>query len=467
MPKLNIWSDIHITLMALDRESRVLLSISMTKEYGKDGSVYKRRDLADAMDISPVTLERTYLSRLRSDGFIDIDKKVYSSEDLENIRITDKGEEKLKDIWSQLDEMTFTPQNHGIETYVKVVRILKLINNPLDRTFLLHLFSRIKSFDLLNLLESFQVRNNEISSLNIAKSLETGGRKAFVDHVYDTSIYSRKDLDPENLDDLANGRVDLLLTRADAYKRQGKLDQSREIYDYLLNHPEYCNENQVFISKIGLSHVLRIQDHVEDCLKLLDDVIENGIDRYKIAYAKQVKAYTFSQMGQYNDALKLFKSSLNSFRHFGFPLFLSIGYNNRGILHFKMEDYDSAEDDWFWGKKYAMEANSLYVEACIMTNQADIFMKKDQLDKAEGLLHRAEKIFKSFSEYHGMTGILFNRALLHIERGEFEKGIEVLRESEEAHPLIPSKLEIRERREEFMKRAREKGFQDVEKLLNP
>ena len=453
--------------MGLDRESLVLLSISLAKDYAGEGIEYKRSHIAAALDISEVTLQRTYISRLKSKQYLDVEKKVYSVDDLKNIDITEEGKKRLNGIWSDLEEMTFSPDRHGIDTYVKVPQILKLINNPLDRIFLLNLYSRVRSFDLLNLLESFQIKNSELSSMNVVKSLESGGKKAFVHYYYDTSLLSIKEIKPSVLDDLLDGRVDLLLLRADAYRRQSKLDKAQEIYEHIIKNPLHCDDNQLFISKVGLANILRIKGNVDESFGILDEIIEKSDNRYFVAYAKEIKAYTYTQMDEYSKGLKLFKSSLTAFRHFGFPLLLAIGFNNRGILHFKMEDYERAKEDWFMAKKYAKESDSPYLEACAMTNQADIHMKRGDLRKAKKLLDKSEAIFRSLSDYYSIASIYFNRALFHLEEGEFQKAVEVFKESEETHPLIPSPLDKKERREEFIKRAEEKGYEDVEKFLNP
>ncbi|MGA1821926.1 MAG: tetratricopeptide repeat protein [Thermoplasmatota archaeon] len=455
--------------MKMDKESLVLYSIYLVSRDPDDSFTYTRKHISQALNITQNTLDRTYISGLKNKGYLEIRKKMYTGGEIRDITITEDGIKRIKEIEEKLSGMTLTPENHNIQTYVKITQILKIIRNPLDRIFFLAVHNRYSSFDLMILLEEFRIRNSELSIINLARDLENPGemgRRAFVDYFIDMSFYGSLDF---NQDDLSNSEsIDALLLRAESFRKQGdKIGKAREIYEWILSNPEYIDQNQWFVANIGLAHTVRKMGDTDHAFEILDGIIESTDNKYYIAYTKEIKAYIYSQMNEFGKSLELFRSSISAFNNFGFSLLLALGYNNRGILYFKMDDFKQAESDWKRARKYAREANSRYIEAITIGNLADIYMKKGKLDKSKGLLDQAEELFQSLKDMDKIASIEFNRALLYVEQKDLDKALHHFTLSETIAQPLPSPPERRERREEFIKRGLEKGFDHIENYLNP
>ena len=113
-----------------------------------------------------------------------------------------------------------------------------------------------------------------------------------------------------------------------------------------------------------------------------------------IAYAKMTMALYKFYTGDREEYKELFKSAISSLSTHGLPLFLAIAYNYRGICNFT-----EAENDWIKARKYAKEAKSIFAEARILPNLADIAMKKGKFDLASRYLDRSSEVFSDYSDY--------------------------------------------------------------------
>jgi len=165
-------------------------------------------------------------------------------------------------------------------------------------------------------------------------------------------------------------------------------------------------------------------------------------------------------------AMENLSSSIRSFRNFGFPLLLAQALNNRGVFYFMNDKLDQAEKDWKAALRLAKKAKSMYSQAWMLGNLADIEVKRGDLDKALKNLNRAEANFRRVNDFEGLAWVEFNRALVAIAKKDYSVFIDHFERSEkEAYPL-PPEHERELRRNVILDRAKENGMPDIVKYIN-
>ncbi|MGA1848540.1 MAG: tetratricopeptide repeat protein, partial [Thermoplasmatota archaeon] len=78
---------------------------------------------------------------------------------------------------------------------------------------------------------------------------------------------------------------------------------------------------------------------------------------------------------------------------------------------------------------------------------------------------KADSIFKMLKDLEGEAVIMFNMALLKLEMGDLEDAISLFREWYSKSRLLTSPPERKVMRDDFIKRASEKGYTDMEGMI--
>lgn len=150
-------------------------------------------------------------------------------------------------------------------------------------------------------------------------------------------------------------------------------------------------------------------------------------------------------------ALPLLRKGIAVFNSMGEDGLVSLAYIYLGLYHFRKEQIDAARHYLELGKRHAQKARSDYLLGYALHNLADAAALKGEIEKAHAMLDRSMKLLSGLSDsggdLEGVAGVHFNRALVHIEEGLFDKAHGEF----ELSMKVAYPLPIRRRREEWKK----------------
>ena len=448
--------------MGMAKESLILYSLDLLLNNELTDKVYYKEQLALSLDISDRTLD-LYLSKMKKERYIERTKKHYVSDLDKIVRITSKGEDKLDEIKENIQKELLTPERHNSPTCVSVSVILKRMRDPLERIFFLSLYFRNKSFDLPTYIQTMKEVKSDFQIVKVLSEMENDGSGQgipLVDTFFKTRYYGKPSA--VNLDDGYFDRTDPnnLLIVAEASYKQGRFTDSRTIYEYLLSDKINLNQNQWFIAKTGLALLTSKEGDVEEAIYLLNDIIKRTDNKIYHSYAKQLIARIYSNIGEHEKSLKLYNEVINSFRTLGIPIMCAIAYNNRGVLYYRMRNYDKAEENWLIARKYITEAGVENMLGPVYGNLSDIEIIKGNLEKSEKYLKDAMKIYEDSDNYEEKSYMEYNYSLHYLAKGDLKKALEYFKRSETIAYPFPSPPERMEKRRTFKERALEAGFDE-------
>jgi tetratricopeptide (TPR) repeat protein len=156
--------------------------------------------------------------------------------------------------------------------------------------------------------------------------------------------------------------------------------------------------------------------------------------------------------------LSLLDSAVRSFELQGIPLLCCIAFNNRGVYFFRKLIFDRAEEDWNKAMKYAKKAGSYYSEGVIGCNLADIEAQRKNFEKSARHLEKAREIFMERSDLEGLSLVEHNASIMFLEKGDLDTALHHFVLSEEVAYPLPTKIEKMERRNNFLRSARENNL---------
>ncbi len=437
----------ELVLLGLDR---LILRRDRMKPYTKD-------DISNALDISEKTLNE-YLTKLKKAGLIERKQKKFIKDLDTIIKITPLGKERVKLIWETIDRMVLTPEHHNIPTCIKINVILERFRDPLEMLFFLSLYSSMNDFDLIMFLDALKISKTDHNIVNIFSEMEIDeGEAAKVPFIITFSKSSfHGEFDRTKLEDPSMGRdVNVLLIIAESHQKQGRLSEAVSLYDHILSSGNKITQNQWFIARMGLVQTKRKTGDFQTAFKLLEETMEMTANKTFLAYSRQLMALMYSIMGNFDDSMKLYNSSIRSFHSSGLPLMLSIAYNNRGTLHYRKGDYLNAEEDWKKARKYAKEAKSEYCEAATITNLAELRARDGNFDIAVKYLRRAYNINRTTGDFENMAGVEFNLSLIYAMKKDESSALAYYQRSMQTAYPLPSPPEKEEWKRTLIKYSKE------------
>lgn len=448
----------------VSKEDLVVYSLSRILDPENGRSDLSREDLMDVLDISRKTLDQ-YLSSSKKNGYIIRHQKKYSDSISETIELTHKGINRSTLIRRSLNEMHLTPENHNINVMVPLGIVLDRIKDPIEEILFLSLYTSTRTFDLdmfLKMLKDLRSGSNMVRVLSDLQQQPDQEALPSAGAFFRACFFG--DISPEEMleNDTCFGNVFNLLLVAEANHKQGRLDQADAIYNHLLSGKVNLTENQWVIAKLGLAMTLFKRGKNDESIEMTRSVIDSTKNRIMISYGKQVMAKILSSSGRFNEALELYNRAVRSFDQQGIPLLSCIAYNNRGVVYYRMKDYDHAIKDWEKSVKYARKAGSSYSEAAILTNIADIESSRGNINLAIEQLERSRIIFGHFNDLEGLSLYEFNLALVLLDARRFDEAFDHFKLSETIALPLPVKYERDERRNYFIERAGENGFENID-----
>lgn len=449
----------------MERKELVLYSISLMKDTETSRKDYFKQNIASALDISDSTLDH-YIGLLHRDGMIEKKRSKIIRPISDTITITTLGINELKMVEDVVSRFLLTPERHNVPSCVQVGSILKRIRDPMEKIFFLSVFTRLKRFNLMVFLEALRYSRSDSNLLNVLSDMDSNGKDGedgtLVNSLFRTYMFAEFDEESFMRSADLSRDLDSIILLANAYHRQGRNHDAKDLFNIVLSERSRPTQNQWFLANYGLARVIRSDGDPEGSIRLLDRTMEMTDNKVYHAMLKERKAITLSDLGRMEEAEANFNSANHSFISFGIPVLSSFLHNDRGIHYLRQDRIDEAANEWRKGLKMAKEARSEYIEASLLTNISDIEMREGKLVRAEKSLSKAREKFALRNDLEGIAAVEFNQALLMLYKKDAKKANEIFRRSEETAYPAPSAIERKERRMVFLATAKELGVEGAE-----
>lgn len=453
--------------MKINNPDLLLYFIHLNEKGDRIQRKYDKNEVARAFHIKPSSVG-VYLSTLSRNNYIYRKKRHYTQYFLDPIQITNSGRERINTISNNLSSIIFTPERHSIQRCIKYEDLSKNFSDPLDTICLLSMYNKKYYFDLISFLSNINFAKDDSRIQNFFQKKENDSEKNFISALYNMSLYG----DLKNVDYPINNQIDInseninaLIILAETESKKGNFDKAELLYQTLLSPDIKLSQYQWFLTNIGLINVYRKKENNKKVKEALDNFQKQTKDKVFLTYIKQMRALDLGIFGKYEESIKLFSSVINAFHNFGFPLLIDIGYANRGFIHFLNKKYDLAEEDWKTAKKYAIEANSKYSIGKNLGNLADIEILKGNFKTAEKFLNEAELIFKEVEDVEGLMMIAYNRGLFYLAKKDLKEALKQYEFFRDIGSPLPGPYLENILRKDFIERAKENGFQNLENYI--
>jgi tetratricopeptide (TPR) repeat protein len=362
----------------------------------------------------------------------------------------------------KIDNEVLTPERHNVPSIVKVPVVMNHLSDSLEKIFFLSLYNKLKRFDLPFYFQTMKTSKQDNNIVNVLSEIGAGEEvqeMPVVETFFRTRFYGilKKDC-LTDLEGIKSNDPNSLLIIAEASTKQGRLEEARTIYEYLLSPNVSLTQNQWTMASIYLAHLDSRSGKGESCINKLQNIYDSIDNKIFRSYIKQMMARTYYESGDHEKALELFTESINSFNKFGLPLMLAITHNNRGIIHYIFEDIQNAENDWNKARKYARDAGSRYVEAAIFTNLADVELLRGNLEKSWKYTEMSHERYSSVHDLEGMAEVDFQRALYYLHVKDLDEALNHYRRWESLAFPLPSPGQRDLKKKVFQERLQENGF---------
>ncbi|MGA1792525.1 MAG: tetratricopeptide repeat protein [Thermoplasmatota archaeon] len=412
-----------------------------------------REELGRSLGFSFLTVRRSLTDLKKNDCIIKEKEgtKAY-------FKITDEGMKKAEELYSDISNLYFTPQRHGVPTSIRLTEVLKLINDPFFKPFLVKLYFEKDIFDLMDTLKTFEMLKKETSIYNLFEKIDifhgSQGMPNFTHSFIKATMFGLNENRKWTKENPSEGNIQVLLLDADLKARRGDLEEALSLYRTILQKPNLPQELW-FIGILGLVKTYGRLGRRNEWEKALEETRRQTDNKIIHGYLNQIEADLLATIGDYDRAKILFEKAIGTFRHYNLPLFLSITYNNYGILMFNREMYDEAERIWKKGKRYGSESGNRFSTVPTDINLASIIRIKGDLEKARKYLEDAKDLCISQNNIEMLSSVEYNISLIMISEGNFEEAIELFNRScFDTYPLLSE--DYREERLAVFKREVEK-----------
>lgn len=373
------------------------------------------------------------------------------SHDGASVTIAPKGCERYEQFLRQLDEMILEPDVHNIPSPASMSKVLDGIGDVKDRVLLMELISAGVSIDVTRFFEISRMRGVEPLRLFECAKLEpwdidtSSLYEALLDHtLYGPNPKKRGDVTAE-------------LVRADLDLKSGRFVQARETYDRLISRRD-PNRSVIILSRIGLAHIERLSGNVDVGIDMINSLIDDMNNNAQNTYLNMVLGIFLMQSGRGDEGASKIKGASKIFKRMGYSALQAHCNTLLGYHYFNVNKVKDAEYYFSKALSECSEAKCLYLRYYIMVNMADVFILKNELEKANAILKDAIDYFEGIGDLYGLSGTYFNMALYHLAAGNREKALEDMASSiSMAYPL-PGPYLRKRWKEVFAERAKGYGI---------
>ncbi len=210
---------------------------------------------------------------------------------------------------------------------------------------------------------------------------------------------------------------------------------------------------------IGWITCVKTVKNPEKSLEIIDIYLNKDLRPEHKALLYYLKADILSDLGINEEATGFYLKSLKMMRALEMNISKAELLNSHGVHLFRLKNFSYAEKQWKKSRDLSIKFNLPWLKAITEINLSDTYSRKGKIRTAHDLLRRAEKVLKKLNDLEGISGVHFNKALVHIREGKLTKARESFESSQE-YPLLYKKKKD-ERREVYEKCLEENGYLPV------
>ncbi len=451
----------------LDRESLMLFSIHLLLEDRSDAR-YTRSQLGSALVLSDPTIN-LYLCNLKKDGYIDRRKKRFAKEIKGLIRLSRAGHARVRNIKTVLKGKCLTEENHNIRGPVPLLDVLDRLTDPLEKVFFLNLHNHNTFFDLVTYLMLSEMSRDETNLINVLASMERtwlkGRSRSFPGKLFNASLYGNVDSEMLSSAFWEKDSEDALLLLAEAKANMGRSDDALKIYDHLENMEDELSEDQRLVLTMDRAAVILKYGRALDALKVVEGKRRDTKSEVHAALLDLMTAFIKVDHLDTEVQKDHFAMCIDTFDSMGLPLLSSRAYDLRGMSYLRHGDLKAAEEDLLKARRAAINAGSQMAEARVLLDLSKLALGRRKHDLSLAYLKRAKALYKGRSMLEPMAYTEFQMALVELDRGRSKQTLMHFRNCGKVAFPLPSALTLQAFRDELLKRALDRGDDNLQNLI--
>ncbi len=293
------------------------------------------------------------------------------------------------------------------------------------------------------------------------------------DNAHDICLAALKDSESKTLDEReVKDRLELLVTMTDVLKNQGRLFDNLMYINQVIDGARAINDHETLAT--GLTRagfVFNKMGKREKAMVMFDEaeaIVKNFKNRVQYGYVLAGKANIFwrsgenrkaietagkvlgigleneeyvlaggaasiissawFERGEFDEALKAAKLSVETYRNAGNTSDMARALNNQGEVYKRMHDFDKAIETYEEG--VSVVGKDVKRLGYLYTNLAECHARKGELDVAEEEFAKAREVLKDSEDKYAVACTWFVRGLLEDAHGRTDNGMEWLVKAE-------------------------------------
>jgi len=390
---------------------------------------YEKRDIVDAIGISPGSLDR-YLAQLTNSGYLEKNEgpKVVCGHSL-----TGTGKERYEEVHDRMLDIFLTPEQHSVQVVCSFRSLLNYINDPLLILKIVSDTFHGKKMDIREILQHSNLLSPDSgfnTMINEILSIPEEGTSISVEELLRvlTNIGIRSDETRSRMYD--PDRIRSLLAIAEFKRRSGDMEEAQFLYDQVLQLLPGLPPNIWIIAYTYRLKCMMGSGRHDEVMKLIEHstpLVKNSVHRAMII---QIKADLLSLKGEYEESEKLYRSCLGVYFAKQLPILSITVLNNMGVMFFRNKQNDIAERMWRKAYRIAREKELLWAQAVIGMNLGDhIAFNKGKVKRGKDIVRNARNIMERLNDMEGISDAKFNYALVCLADGKVSLAMKHFNES--------------------------------------
>jgi len=330
--------------MLLKKEDLILFCIGYLKAYHSTKN-YNKKDIADVLNISKNTLNR-YLARMRDSELI---MKKKGTDAVCGHSLTKKGMEMYEKVSEIGLNLFLTPDQHSVHSICPLKPLIRFINDPIILIKIIGQTFQGKKFDVRDLFQQENIlspNSRYYASIDEVFSIKDDSSSISPEEMLIalTNLGIKPKEARSRMDD--RDRIISTLAIAEFKRRNGNLKDALSLIDHILSLTPGLTPNIwiiAYTTKLKCMSGLGKHDEVIEIIDKTVPLIENKIHRAMIL---QIEADILSLKGRYQEADRIFRSCIGSYRAKNMLVLQISVYNNMGVMLFRQSKNEKAEDMW-------------------------------------------------------------------------------------------------------------------------